>query len=112
MASQRVDIVIANSKNTAGRIQKYYRRDSQIIYPSVEVERFQTSPNPSLVRRGIEQPLSPFNKKVPPLTKGRLGGVYYIIISALTEFKKLDIAIEAFNKMPEKKPQNSMKWKF
>jgi hypothetical protein len=41
IASNRVDIVLANAENTAGRIKKYYRRESEILYPPVEVSRFQ-----------------------------------------------------------------------
>jgi len=78
IASNRVDTIIANSENTAWRIQKYYRKDSHILYPPVEVKRFQSL---------REQKTNYKN--------------YYIIISALTEFKKIEIAIEAFNKMPE-----------
>lgn len=35
--SQRPDILVANSKNIAQRIKKFYRRDCEIIYPAVEV---------------------------------------------------------------------------
>jgi glycosyltransferase involved in cell wall biosynthesis len=37
--AQKVDYFIANSKNVAARIEKYYRRDSKLIYPPVEVEK-------------------------------------------------------------------------
>ncbi len=77
MAGQRADVVIANSKNTASRIKKYHRRAAGVLYPPVEVERFSTWK--------IQQ------------------GDSYIIISALTPFKKIEVAIEAFNKMPDKK---------
>jgi hypothetical protein len=32
-AAQKVDFFIANSKTTAERIQKYYNRESEVIYP-------------------------------------------------------------------------------
>jgi hypothetical protein len=32
-AAQRPDYYIANSKNTASRIEKYYKRESKVIYP-------------------------------------------------------------------------------
>lgn len=35
--SQRPDILVANSKNVADRIKKFYRRDSVVIYPPVEI---------------------------------------------------------------------------
>jgi len=83
IASARVDTVIANAYNTAWRIQKYYRRESEILYPPVEVSRFQ-----KVLKK------SEWNKFYS-------NGNYYIIISALTEFKKLDVAIEWFNKISD-----------
>jgi glycosyltransferase involved in cell wall biosynthesis len=35
--AQRVENFIANSKETKGRIKKFYRRDSQVIYPPVDL---------------------------------------------------------------------------
>ncbi len=35
--SQRPDILVANSKNIASRIQKFYRRESIVIYPPVDL---------------------------------------------------------------------------
>jgi glycosyltransferase involved in cell wall biosynthesis len=35
-SAQRVNIWIANSKEVAGRIQKFYRKDSVVIYPPIE----------------------------------------------------------------------------
>jgi len=37
LASQRPDILVANSKETAARINKVYRRRAKIIYPPVEL---------------------------------------------------------------------------
>ena len=81
MASSRADLIIANSKNTSNRIKKYYRRESKILYPPVETQRFVKI----LEKNNFEKP---FEK-------------YYIIISALTEFKKIEIAISWFNKLEE-----------
>ncbi|MFH0937512.1 MAG: glycosyltransferase [Candidatus Daviesbacteria bacterium] len=38
--SQRPDILVANSKNVQARIKKFYRRESEIIYPGVDIEEF------------------------------------------------------------------------
>ena len=94
IASSRAYINIANSKNTASRITKYYRKESVIVYPWVETERF---------AKKINSPLIPLNWG-GKLSDSKAGGVfnYYIIISALTEFKKIEVAIQWFNKMPEK----------
>lgn len=39
--SQRPDILVANSKNIQSRIKKFYRRDSEVIYPPVDLSEFQ-----------------------------------------------------------------------
>jgi len=71
-AADRVDKFIANSRYVAQRIQKYYHRDSIVINPPVDISRFQVS-----------------NEK----------GDYYLIVSRLRPYKKVDLAIQAFNKL-------------
>lgn len=71
-AADRVDYFIANSKLTQNRIKKYYRRDSVVIYPPVDVDR-----------------LKPTKEHKD----------YFLIVSQLTQYKNIDIAIEAFNKI-------------
>jgi glycosyltransferase involved in cell wall biosynthesis len=80
IASSRVDIPIAASKHVSKRIKKYYNRsDFKVVYPSVEIEKFLNF-------------------------KGNLEKEdYYITVAALTEWKRLDILIKAFNEMPDKK---------
>jgi glycosyltransferase involved in cell wall biosynthesis len=79
IAAQRVNIPIMASNHVAKRLKKYYHRDDyKIIYPSVEIEKFIN-----------------FNE-----TKKQ---DYFITIAALTEWKRLDILIKAFNDMPNKK---------
>lgn len=75
-AAQKNDILLVNSKTTWERVKKYYRKDSQILYPPIETQRFA--------------------KKIPPIKTPFPKNNYYIILSALTEFKKIDIAIKAF----------------
>jgi glycosyltransferase involved in cell wall biosynthesis len=45
VAAQRPDFFIANSKNTASRIKKYYDRESEIIYPGVDTSNFELNEN-------------------------------------------------------------------
>lgn len=71
-AADRVDYFIANSKLTQSRIKKYYRKDSKVIYPPVDIERLKA-------------------------TKEHKD--YFLIVSQLTQYKNIDIAIEAFNKL-------------
>lgn len=84
LASNRCDIPLANSINSSRRIEKYYRRKAEVLYPPVETNRFKWGED-----------------------KG-----YYIIISALTEFKKLEVAINWFNEMPDKKLKIIGAWNY
>ncbi len=69
-SAARVDYFIAESQNIAGKIERFYRRPSKIIYPPVDFERFY-----------ISRDVQPF----------------YLIVSALVPYKRIDLAIEAFN---------------
>ena len=71
-ASQNVDYFIANSEFIRGRIKKYYRKDSVVIYPPVDTEKCYSSEN----REN-----------------------YYIIVSRLRPYKKVELAIKAFNQL-------------
>lgn len=70
-AADRVDFFVANSQTVADRIQKYYRRDSEIIYPPVNTGAFHLSPKPK---------------------------TYFLTGGRLVAYKRFDLVIEAFNK--------------
>jgi glycosyltransferase involved in cell wall biosynthesis len=78
LASDRPDHLIANSKYTKKRIEKYYRRESDIIYPPVKT---------------ADCPLA------SGLSAGTQNDKYFLIVSRLSAYKKIDKAIEAFNKL-------------
>ena len=69
----RVDAFAANSFYVAGRIRRYYRRPATVIPPPVDTTWF--TPD-----------------GIPP-------DPYYLIVSALSPYKRLDTAIEAFNRL-------------
>ena len=71
-SSHRVDHFIANSKTVAERVQKYYRRGADIIHPPVDT-----------------------NFYVP----GEKEEDYFLIVSALVPYKKIDLAIDSFNQI-------------
>jgi len=71
VSSQRVDFWIANSKNVSDRIEKYYQKKSKIICPPVSIDKITPSDN------------------VPD--------DYYVVISRLEPYKKVDLAISGFN---------------
>lgn len=70
-SAARVDEFIANSENVRQRIQKAWRRDSRVVYPPVAVENFYW--------REPED--------------------YYLIVSELVPYKRVDLAVRAFNRM-------------
>jgi len=80
LASERPNYLIANSKYTQERIQKYYRRDSVVIYPPAFDES-----------RIINYRLSNSSRENE--------GKYFLIVSRLSPYKKVDLAVEAFNKL-------------
>lgn len=72
LAADRVDHFIAISDEVRRRIAKIYRRESVIIYPPVDTNRFQPS--------------------------NRVDD-YYLFVGRLVPYRRLDILIEAFNRM-------------
>lgn len=70
--SQRVDHFIANSSTVARRIKEFWGRESTVIYPPVETDDVQPAP-PSEI------------------------GDYYLLVTRLVPYKRLDVAIDAFN---------------
>ena len=68
-AAMRPDYLIANSKYTQARIWKYYRRESEVIYPPVRVNDFQP---------------------------GREHKGYFLTVGRLSAYKRIDKIIEAF----------------
>ncbi|MFH1172898.1 MAG: glycosyltransferase [bacterium] len=72
LAAERPDYFLANSQEVQKRIKKYYHRDSDLIHPPVETERF--SINSQL-------------------------GNYYLIGGRLVPYKRYDLAVQAFNKL-------------
>lgn len=71
-AAQRPDFFIANSANVLDRIQRYYHRESEVIWPPVDTEFFQ-----------------PVGEKQD----------YFFTVSRLEPYKKVGLLIQAFNEL-------------
>ena len=71
IAAQRVDRYLTNSRVTQARIKAYFGRDSGIVYPPVATERFRPGPV----------------------------GDHYLVLSELVSHKRIDTAVEAFNRL-------------
>jgi glycosyltransferase involved in cell wall biosynthesis len=74
IAAQRPDAYIAISKEVQRRVEKYYGRDSVVVYPPV----------PTL---GLSQNLKSQNRD------------YFLVVSRLVSYKRIDLAIKAFNEL-------------
>ena len=70
--SFRVDYFISNSDNVRKRVLKYYNRESKVIYPPVSLDKFEYS-----------------DKKKE----------FYLVVSQLVSYKRIDIAVDAFNRL-------------
>jgi len=72
VSADRVDRIIANSNFVSKRIKKYYKKDSIVIHPPVNIKNFYIS---------------------------QKRDAYFLMVGRLLAYKRYDIAIEAFNKL-------------
>jgi glycosyltransferase involved in cell wall biosynthesis len=71
-SAQKVDYFIANSKNTAQRIEKFYRKEATVIYPPVDL---------------------------PIVKSKKQKEEYFLAGGRITRAKKIDLAIRACNQL-------------
>jgi glycosyltransferase involved in cell wall biosynthesis len=74
LSAARVDSFVANSHNVARRVAKYYRRESTVVHPPVDVEHF---------------------RPTPPCE----GPGFYLCVGQLISYKQTGLAIEACNRL-------------
>ncbi|MEC4818341.1 MAG: glycosyltransferase [Scytonema sp. PMC 1069.18] len=72
ITANRVDCFIANSKHTARRIWRCYRRKAKVIYPPVNIDNF---------------PFLPQKEE------------FYLTVSRLVTYKQVSLIVKAFNKL-------------
>ncbi len=75
IASARPDYFIANSKNTANRISKYYNRKSEVIYPCIDISKFELNEDKE---------------------------DFYLYVWRCIPYKKFDLIVDTFNKNGKK----------
>ncbi len=89
IAAQRPDYYIAISKHVADRIKKYYGRDvKNVMYPPVDIEKFKIQNS----RLSGESPKEATKFKVNEKD-------YLLVVSRLVSYKRVDLVIEACNKL-------------
>ncbi len=79
-AAQRVDYFIANSKTPAARIKKYFNRDAEVVYPYVDLDRFN-------------------NRDSKSADSAKPDNDFFLIVSRLAQWKRIDIAVRACNQL-------------
>ncbi len=72
VSARRPDAYAANSQEVARRIKKYYRRPAQVINPPVDLANYAVAPT---------------------------YGDYFLVVSRLVPYKRLDVVIDAFNQL-------------
>ncbi len=70
LAAPRVDAYVAISHYVRRRIEKYYRRQSRVIYPPVDVLKSEAA-----------------------------SADYYLVVSRLVAYKRIDLVVDAFNRL-------------
>jgi glycosyltransferase involved in cell wall biosynthesis len=73
LTAPRVDRFLANSQYVAGRIARYYNRQAAVVYPPVDTAFYTPGSRPS--------------------------GSYFLVVSALVPYKRVDVAIDAANRL-------------
>ena len=69
VAARRIDYFIAGSQNAKKRIKKIYRTDSVVVYPFIDLKRFENIPN--------------------------FDGNYFLVIARKSSYKRIDLAVSA-----------------
>lgn len=77
LAAERPNYILANSKCVQKRIRRYYNRESDIIYPPVEIGKFY-----------------PAGNVIADKSKG-----YFLVGGRLVSYKRYNLAVAAFNKL-------------
>jgi glycosyltransferase involved in cell wall biosynthesis len=91
-SAQAVDYFVANSKETARRVEKFYRRNSVVVYPPIGISNI----NPSA--DGQRSKIQTKNQRLKEPKN------YFLSVGRLTYAKRVDLAIQACNalKLPLK----------
>lgn len=82
IAAQRPDHIIGISRTVAERIQTIYKREAEVIYPPFDLTYWEDT------MRNMVAPITSLPEK------------YYVLVSRLRPYKKVDMAIRAFNTLP------------
>ena len=85
-AARRVDHFVAISTTVKERIARCYGRESTVIFPPVDLDRF----------NGADHPLPHADARSNGTARA---GDYHLILARLVPYKRIDLAVEAFNQL-------------
>jgi len=88
VVSQRPDKIISISETVRERCKKYYKRDSEVVYPGFDVEYWKG------IKSEIRNPKFETNSKFKILNSK-----FFLVISRLEPYKRVDLAIKVFNRL-------------
>lgn len=75
VSAQRIDRIVANSSFTAARVKRFWARNSDVLHPHADLETYNLGP-PGMAQAD--------------------GKPYYVAVSELVRYKRIDLAAEAF----------------
>jgi glycosyltransferase involved in cell wall biosynthesis len=99
-AAQRVDFFIANSRNTQERIQKYYDRESTVIYPWVDLPLLSSRRDPfqaHLWEKDNVTLISKGDRDSFVSLRNDKKEEYYLSLGRCIPYKRFDLLVDAFN---------------
>lgn len=87
VTAQRPDFYAAISQGVADRCLKFYRKEARVIYPPFDIDHWEQSEK--------KPDFSPSNVQCLE------GKKYFLVVSRLEKYKRIDLAIDAFNNLGE-----------
>lgn len=88
IAAQRVDCYLSISNTVRERIKKYYKRESEVLSPPVDIDKFR-----------VQSCLSKNKGSSTNCVNDKVEDDYFLVVSRLVRYKKTDLVVEAFNRM-------------
>jgi glycosyltransferase involved in cell wall biosynthesis len=92
IAAQRPDKIIAISREVQARVRKYYKREAEVVYPPVVLANSKWQMFP--IKSG-----SRMAKTIGTNVKLKQKDCYFLIVSRLVPYKRIDLAIKACNEL-------------
>lgn len=92
LAAQRADKIISISKTVAARCYQYYKRESEVVYPPFDIDYWEKIKSEI---RNSKFKTAEHNK----MNLRQLNSKFYLVVSRLEPYKKIDLVIETFNQL-------------